>query len=500
MSTTTSSSSGASTELPALGRGPYSRRLGWVAVIATFGGLLFGYDTGVLNGALGFMKIDPVLTGSAGAELSAAEVGLITSILLAGAAIGALVGGRLSDKVGRRRLIVVLAVMFFVAAVGVVASWNYEVLLAFRFLLGLAVGGASVTVPVYLGEIAPFEQRGSIVSRNELMIVTGQFLAFLINAIIGNVFAATPHTWRYMMVVAALPAIVLFLGMLRMPESPRWLVLQGRDREALDVLRQVRSEERAVAEMAEVRELAQIAREEQSGHLGEVIRTPWMRRLLLIGIGLAMFQQLTGINSMMYYGELVLQDAGFSHQIALIVNVFSGVASVSAMLIALNFVIDRFNRRSVLIFGFAAITIAHVLAGVVGTQMDTADPARRWLLLGIIVLFVFIMQGTAGPLVWLMVSEIFPLRMRGAMIGVTVFLLWGTNMVIAQVFPILTQAIGFGTFFAFAGVNALAVVFIATSVPESHGITLERLEEHFMATLGRSRRGAETEEIAPDAV
>ncbi|QGF25249.1 sugar porter family MFS transporter [Raineyella fluvialis] len=473
--------------MPAIGHGAYSRRLGWVAVIATFGGLLFGYDTGVLNGALGFMKVDPVLTGSAGAELSAAEVGLITSILLAGAAIGAFVGGRLSDKFGRRRLIVVLAVMFFVAAIGAVASWNYEALLTFRFLLGLAVGGASVTVPVYLGEVAPFEQRGSIVSRNELMIVGGQFLAFLINAIIGNAFEATPHTWRYMMTVAALPAIFLFVGMLRMPESPRWLVLQGRDAEALDVLRQVRSEERALAEMAEVRELAQITREEQSGHLTEVMRTPWMRRLLLIGIGLAAFQQLTGINSMMYYGELVLQDAGFSHQIALIVNVFSGVASVTAMIIALKFVIDRFNRRTVLLFGFAAITIAHVLAGVVGTQMSTTDPARRWLLLGIIVVFVFIMQGTVGPLVWLMVSEIFPLRMRGAMIGVTVFLLWGTNMLIAQVFPMLTQSIGFGTFFAFAAVNAVAVVFVATSVPESHGITLERLEEHFMETLGKKR-------------
>lgn len=484
MSATTTSSS-VSTHLPPLGRGAHSRRLGWVAVIATFGGLLFGYDTGVLNGALGFMKVDPVLTGAAGAELSATNIGLITSILLAGAALGAFLGGRFSDKYGRRRLIVVLAVMFFIAAIGVVVSWSYEALLAFRFLLGLAVGGASVTVPVYLGEVAPFEQRGSIVSRNELMIVTGQFLAFLINAIIGNVMEGTPHTWRYMMTVAALPAIVLFLGMLKMPESPRWLVLKGRDSEALAVLRQVRGEERAVAEMAEVRELAQLAREEQSGHLTEVLRTPWLRHLLLIGIGLAVFQQLTGINSMMYYGELVLQDAGFSHQVALIVNVFSGVASVSAMLIALKFVIDRFNRRTILKFGFIAITISHLLAGIVGTQMDEADPARRWLLLAIIVVFVFIMQGTVGPLVWLMVSEIFPLRMRGAMIGVTVFLLWATNMIVAQVFPMLTESIGFGTFFAFAGVNALAVLFVVTSVPESHGITLERLEEHFMATLGR---------------
>ena len=470
-------------QFPPLGEGSYNRRLGWVAVIATFGGLLFGYDTGVLNGALGFMKTDPSLTGAVRAELSATQIGLITSILLAGAAIGAVTGGRLSDRYGRRRLIINLAVIFFVAAIGCVLAPNYAILLAFRFILGLAVGGASVTVPVYLGEVAPFEHRGSIVSRNELMIVGGQFLAFVINAIIGNAFQADAHTWRYMMTVAALPAIALFFGMLKMPESPRWLVLKGRDQEALDVLRQVRSEERAVAEMDEVRALAAVARAEQEGTLAEVLRVRWMRRLLFIGIGLAVCQQLTGINSMMYYGELVLQDAGFSHQVALIVNIFNGVASVSAMLIALKWVIDRFNRRTILLFGFTGTTICHVLAGVVGTQLPTDNELRRWLLLLIIVVFVFIMQGTVGPLVWLMVSEIFPLKSRGAMLGVTVFLLWGTNMIVSLVFPILTEAIGFGTFFAFAAVGLLAILFIYKKVPETRGISLEKLESHFQEQL-----------------
>lgn len=458
-----------------------------MAVIATFGGLLFGYDTGVLNGALGFMRVDPALTGAEGVELTGGQVGLITAILLIGAAFGAVIGGRISDRFGRRRLIITLAAMFFVAAVGCVVAPTYVTLLVFRFLLGLAVGGASVTVPVYLGEVAPFEQRGSIVSRNELMIVTGQFLAFLVNAIIGNVFQASDHTWRYMMVVAALPAIVLFFGMLRMPESPRWLVLRGRDEEALEVLSQVRSEERAVAEMTEVRALADIAKQEQSGSLGEVFASRWMRRLLFIGIGLAVFQQLTGINSMMYYGELVLHDAGFAHNVALIVNVFNGVASVSAMLIALKWVIDRFNRRQILIFGFIGTTTCHLLAGIVGTQLSEDNAFRRWALLLIIVLFVFIMQGTIGPLVWLMVSEIFPLRVRGAMLGVTVFLLWLTNALVSQYFPVLTEVIGFGTFFLFSGIGVVALLFIYFVVPETRGITLEKLEEHFKHILSADK-------------
>lgn len=471
-------------ELPPLGDGPYNRRLGLVAVVATFGGLLFGYDTGVLNGALGFMKVDPSLTGGVG-ELADYQVGLITSILLLGCAIGAMVGGRLSDSLGRRKLILILAVFFFFAALGVVLAPNYTLLLAFRFLLGLAVGGASVTVPVYLGEVAPFEHRGSIVSRNELMIVTGQFLAFLINAIIGNAFASHvgESVWRYMMIVMMLPAVALFVGMLRMPESPRWLVLKGRDQEALDVLRQVRSEERAVAEMAEVHALAAQASAEQEGSLREVFATRWMRRLLYIGIGLAMFQQLTGINSMMYYGELVLQDAGFSHEVALIVNVFNGVASVSAMLVALKWVIDRFSRRGILLFGFLGTTAMHLLAGLAGTFMPESSPARRWVLLLIIVVFVFIMQATIGPLVWLMVSEIYPLKSRGAMIGVTVFMLWITNGLVGQFFPMLTGAIGFGTFFLFFGLGLLALVFIYFKVPETSGVSLERLEDLFKKQL-----------------
>lgn len=474
--------------LPPLGSGPYNKRLGLIAVIATFGGLLFGYDTGVLNGALGFMKVDPSLTAGIGVlnpetgvvELTAAQIGLITSVLLAGAAIGALLGGRLSDRTGRRKTIIVLAVLFFVATLGCVLAPNYGILLAFRFLLGLAVGGASVTVPVYLGEVAPFEKRGSIVSRNELMIVSGQFAAFVVNAIIGNVFSANENTWRFMMIVAVVPAIVLFFGMLGMPESPRWLMLKGREQEALAVLKQIRSEDRAVAELEEVRQLAELARVEQSGTLKDLKQNPWIFRLLLIGIGLAAFQQLTGINSMMYYGELVLQDAGFSHNVALIVNTFSGLASVTAMLIALRY-INRFSRRSMLLFGFAGTTTCHLLAGIIGTSLPEDNELRRWALLIVIVAFVFIMQGTIGPLVWLMISEIYPLKMRGVMIGITVFILWVTNMVISQVFPMLTAAIGFGTFFLFGFVGLLALLFIATAVPETKGHSLEELEEHFHA-------------------
>ncbi|MDP9889058.1 sugar porter family MFS transporter [Pseudarthrobacter enclensis] len=456
--------------LPPLDKGNYNKRLGMVAVIATFGGLLFGYDTGVLNGALSFI--------SSYFNITPWEQGLVTFVLLIGAATGSFLGGRISDRYGRRAFIIALAVLFFIGTSGSVLSLRFDVLLVFRFVLGLAVGGASVTVPVYLAEVAPFEKRGSLVSRNELMIVTGQFLAFLINAIIGNTFASNPDVWRYMLSVAAVPAFVLFFGMLRMPESPRWLVSQGRNAEALAVLRTMRSPERAAAEMAEVHELAEEERLERLGSWKEVLTTPWTRRLLFIGFGIGIFQQLTGINSMMYYGTQVLEQAGFDRNAALSFNVLNGVASVLPMLVAL-YIINRVSRRSMMITGFIGTTTAHIGVGLVGILLPEDSLIRPWILLAFILMFIAMMQATIGPLAWLMISEIFPLRMRGLMIGASVLVLWLTNAVVALMFPALVAVMGFGTFLVFAVIGFVAIAFTVKFLPETRGRSLEEFEETF---------------------
>jgi sugar porter (SP) family MFS transporter len=447
-----------------------------VAVVATFGGLLFGYDTGVLNGALSLM-VEPGALSATG--LTPLQEGFITFSLLIGAAVGAFLGGRLSDSMGRRRNILLLAVLFFVGAVGCVVAPGYGVLLVFRFVLGLAVGGASVTVPVYLAEVAPFERRGSLVSRNELMIVTGQFLAFAINAVIANVWQEDANAWRYMLSVAALPAIALFVGMLRMPESPRWLVSRGREEEALTVLRTIRSEERAVAELEEVRVLAAAERRTYTKSYAEIFRTPWARHMLFVGIGLAMYMQLTGINSMMYYGTQVLDEAGFGSS-AITFNVLTGVIAVGAMLVALTF-INKVRRRPLLIFGFAGTTVGHVFVGTVGIGLPEGNPLRPWLLLVGILAFVAIVQGTIGPVLWLLISEIFPLEWRGRMIGLAVLSLWSINAVISLAFPVLVAELQFGTFLIFAVICLMATLFMITSAPETKGRTLEDLEEQFAA-------------------
>ena len=273
--------------LPPLTAGPWQRRLDLITIVATLGGLLFGYDTGVINGALEPMKADLGLT--------ATGEGLVTSTLLVGAAIGAAACGKLNDTLGRKKTLTILAVLFFVGTIGGVLAPNLAVMIPSRVILGIAVGGASVTVPVYLAELAPTERRGGLAGRNELAIVVGQLLAFAINAIIGTVWGEQPGVWRYMLAVAAIPAVALFIGMLRQPESPRWLISKNRHEEALEVLMQVRSEERARAEMEEVEFLHE---EEEQAHMGgwKDLKIHWVRRLFIAGIGVAIAQQCTGIN------------------------------------------------------------------------------------------------------------------------------------------------------------------------------------------------------------
>nr|WP_296780611.1 sugar porter family MFS transporter [Rhodococcus sp. (in: high G+C Gram-positive bacteria)] len=472
MSQSIASQGGAASHLPPNDPGPHSKRLGMIAVVATFGGLLFGYDTGVVNGALKPMKEDLGLTPF--------TEGFVVSALVIGAAFGALIGGRLSDRFGRRHNILMLAGVFALGTLGCVLSPTWETLGAFRFVLGLAVGGASVTVPVYLAEVAPFEKRGSLVTRNEVMIVSGQFAAFVINAVIFNLWGEHGAIWRFMLLIAVLPAFALFFGMLRMPESPRWLSSQGRDADALEVLRQVRSPERAEAEMAEVHELAEEEEKAQTGGWSD-LAVPWVRRLVFIGIGLGIVQQVTGINSIMYYGTQLLEDSGFSADGAILANTLNGLFSVLGISVGIM-LINRVNRRTMLIAGYTLITTFHILIGLSALLIPDGSTIKPYIILVFVVCFVFSMQGTLGPLAWLMLAEIFPLKIRSLAMGVCVFVLWLVNAAVAFGFPPLVSSLGIApTFFIFAALGVASWIFIVTSVPETRGKTLEEFEEEYSA-------------------
>ncbi|EFL36849.1 sugar transporter [Streptomyces viridochromogenes DSM 40736] len=443
------------------------RRLRLITIIATFGGLLFGYDTGVINGALPYMTDDLGLTP--------VTEGMVTSSLLLGAALGAVTGGRLSDARGRRRNILLLAVLFFVGALGCTLAKTTEVMIVARFVLGLAVGGASVTVPVYLAEVSPAERRGALVTRNELMIVSGQLLAFTSNAIIAQVGGESGGVWRWMLVVATLPAVVLWFGMLVMPESPRWLASRSRFGEALEVLRQVRSQARAEAELKEVTALAVRDEQEKLGGWQDIRSTPWVRKLMFVGFGIAIVQQITGVNTIMYYGTQILTDAGFAADSALTANIANGVISVLATFVGI-WLLGRVDRRPMLMTGQIGTTAALLLIGIFSLVLPSGDP-RAFAVLAMTVTFLAFQQGAISPVTWLMLSEIFPMRMRGFGMGMAAVVLWLTNFVIGLVFPSLVSGIGIShTFFLFVVAGVLSLTFVKLYVPETRGRTLETLE------------------------
>lgn len=471
----------AGTPLPPLGTGPFRARLGQISVIACFGGLLFGYDTGVANGAEGPMGQE--------LGLSLLQIGVVISSLVFAASFGALIGGRVSDAIGRRRAIIIMAVLFFLGTLAVVTSppgpefgthstTGYSMLVAGRIMLGLAVGAASTVVPVYLAELSPFEIRGSITGRNELAIVSGQLAAFVMNFVIAATLGEhITGIWRVMFAVCSLPAIALFVGMLRMPESPRWLVEKGRRDDALAVLETVRAPERARAELADVELVTKEEGTSPAIGLKGLLSNRFLIGIVVIGIGVAMTQQLTGINTIMYYGTRVLEESGMTEQQATLANIAFGVVAVLGGIIALRNM-DRLNRRTTFLIGLTLTTTFHCLVGIASQALPVGSALRPIVILVLVVGFVFSMQSFLNVAVWVWLAEIFPLHMRGLGIGISVFFGWGVNGLVALFFPTLIASIGItGSFFLFAGIGVLALLFVWRFVPETRGVTLEKLEE-----------------------
>ena len=443
-----------------------------ISIISTFGGLLFGYDTGVLNGALTFMKRPDQL------NLSPVTEGFVTSSLLFGAAFGAMAGGRLSDKYGRKAVIRILALIFFFATIGCAVSPSASIMIPFRFFLGLAVGGASVIVPTFLSELAPVDLRGSIVTQNEMMIVTGQLLAYVMNAVLGNVFGDNAGIWRYMIVLASLPAIVLWFGMFTVPETPRWLAANGKIAKALEVLRQIRGEAEAEAELKDIEQNIEAEKHLDKATFSE-LSTPWIRRLVLIGIGIGIVQQSAGINVMMYYGTTILEEAGLGTKVALIANIGNGLMSVIAVWVFIKYLADKYGRKKLFLIGLAGTTTTMIAISIVANVMQ-GSPALPFVVITCTIIYLAFFQACLGPLAWLLLAEIFPLRLRGLGMGIAVFFLWITNFLIGTIFPTMLANWGLsGSFIAFAVCSVLGAIFIYACSPETRGKSLEEIEESF---------------------
>src|SRR4051812_532255 len=446
----------------------HNRFLVKLTVISTLGGLLFGYDTGVISGALLYMKDDLNLT-------TFSEAVVVSSLLFPGAAFGALLGGKLADTLGRKGSLLVCACLFFVGAVICATAPNVYVMTGGRILLGFGVGAAAATCPLYLAEMAPADRRGRMVTINELMIVTGQFLAFAMNALL-DALIKDPHVWRWMLAVAIVPAIALFIGMFFLPDSPRWYAVRGR----LDETRRVLGLSRDPAEAAEeYNVIAQHAKRDVSEDTGAALRDlrafPWMRRILWIGCGLATVQQATGINTVNYYAPTILESTGVGESAALILTITVGLTSIIGTVLGI-YLLGLKNRRPLLMTGFTGVAAGH--AFLAASFLLPESSFRTYLILAAMLLVVFFVQTFIGTLVWLLLSEIFPMTIRGFAMGIAVFVLWTVNAAISFAFPPLVGALGATpTFGLFAVVNVGSLFFIKKFAPETRGRTLEELED-----------------------
>ncbi|MBC7299862.1 MAG: sugar porter family MFS transporter [Nocardia sp.] len=428
-----------------------------VVVIAALGGALFGYDTGVISGVLVYLTPD--------FALSQAQVGVITSSLLIGAAIGSITGGWMADRWGRRMTLLFAGVLFFVGAIAQALAPDATTMIITRLVLGVAVGTASLVVPMYVSEISPPTYRGRLVSMNSLMIAGGQLLAYIVNALL-----APTGNWRLMLAMAAVPAAALVIGMYFMPDSPRWYLKQGRDGAAKKVLEQSYYPENVEPTIAEIKQ-SEAADAAVKASLSDQLHKPKVRALFYTGVGLALIQQFVGVNTVIYYAPSTLTRAGMGDSAAVTSSIGIGIGAVIGVILGMGLV-DKIGRRPPMFIGLAVMIAA--LVGMALIERLTQSTATGYVLLALMIVYVCAFQLGVGVPTWLLISEIFPAPIRATAMSICTFLIWMGNFVVSLVFPPLGELWGASTmFFIFAVVSALALVFCYRRVPETMGESLD---------------------------
>lgn len=454
-----------------------SRRLIFISVlVATMGALAFGYDTGIIAGALPFMTL-PLDQGGLG--LNPVSEGLITASLIVGAALGSLASGYVSDRFGRRVTLRLLSLLFIAGALGTATAPSIPFMVIARFVLGIAVGGGSATVPVFIAEIAGPSRRAQLVSRNELMIVSGQLIAYVLSAVLAALLH-TPGIWRYMLAIAMVPGVLLLIGTFFVPASPRWLASKGRYDDALEVLEQLReTREGAEREIEEMKTQDKQNRERPS--IGQLIRQRWVIKLLLIGVGLGFTAQFTGVNAFMYYTPIILKTTGMGTNAALTATIGNGIVSVIATLLGI-WAIGKYGRRPLLMTGLIVVILMQAALGGV-MQFMPQNLTQSYMALACILVFLLFMQMCIAPVYWLLMSELFPMQARGLLTGTAVSMQWLFNASVAFLFPIAMHSLGNPTFYVFAAINVGSLLFVFFCLPETKGKSLEQIEKHMKKEL-----------------
>ena len=444
-----------------------------VCMVAALGGLLFGYDTGVINGAIGPLKAHFVLDAN--------WAGWATGCALVGCAIGAAIAGVLSDWLGRKKVLILSAILFFISAVGTALPKNITTFIIYRIIGGLGVGAASMSSPMYIAEISPARIRGRMVSVNQFAIVSGFLVVYFVNyfiALQGDQMWNQESGWRWMFGSEALPALLLLVLLFFVPESPRWLTKQNRSNEALEILTRVDGAEYAKTELLEIKD----ALAHESGSLKQLFQ-PGMKIVLVIGIVLAVLQQVTGINVFLYFGTEIFKKMGSETNAALLQTVVVGAVNLTFTIVAI-WTVDRLGRKPLMIIGSAGMGLSLLAMGLASYFGRT----ELWLLLFILG-YIACFALSVGPVTWVILSEIFPTRIRGRAMAIATVCLWVANYLVSQTFPMMEEsnwllekfhhAFPFWLYGIFC---VVLVTFVWRFVPETKGKTLEEIEKHWMST------------------
>ncbi|MFC5527496.1 sugar porter family MFS transporter [Rhodanobacter ginsengisoli] len=432
--------------------------------LAALAGLMFGLDIGVISGATQFIQRE--------FQISDHMIEWIVSSMMLGAAIGALGAGWMSAALGRKRSLILGGVLFVLGSLLSGLAWSPETLVAARLVLGLAIGIATFTAPLYLAEVAPEYIRGAMISLYQLMITIGILVAFL-----SDTAFSYSGNWRWMLGIIAIPGMLFLLGLFVLPDSPRWLMMRGRRQEAADVLQRLRGDSDQVArEVADIEE--QLRTPQKGWHLFRENRN--FRRSVGLGILLQVMQQFTGMNVVMYYAPRIFQDMGYATSAQMWFTAVVGLTNVLATFIAIGLV-DRWGRKPILYTGFGAMATG---LGVVGAMMHLGIATHAEQVFTVVMLLTFIVgfAMSAGPLIWTLCSEVQPLKGRDFGIGCSTFTNWVANMIVGATFLTLLNGIGnAATFWLYAALNLVFLLITFALIPETRNVTLEQIERNLMA-------------------
>jgi len=446
------------------------RNVALTAAVAALGGLLFGYDTGIIASALLYLRSD--------FDLSDFMQGVVTAAVPIGAVFGAATAGKFADRFGRKRMVTIAAIVFFFGSLACAIAPDAAILTIARFGLGVAIGLASATCPVYISEVAPPDRRGSMVTLFQLAVTVGILVAYLVGLALSEA-----GDWRVMLGLGAIPALALGLGIMRMPQSPRWLVMIGDDFAARSVLSRIRPKDDEALER-ELKDIKDSLTQEKPSY--RELLQPVARAALVVGVGLAVLQQVTGINTVIYYAPTIVEEAGIgSGSSAILAAVGVGIVNVIVTIIAVR-VINQLGRRPMLIGGVICMVLSLVMLAV-AFELEPGSKAVAPLAVISLMTYVAAFAISLGPIFWLLNAELYPLRVRGMASGVGTMANWSANFIVSLTFlSLIAWAGSSGTFFIYAGIGVLTVLFILRKVPETRGMSLEEIE-----TMWKKKVGAE---------